>query len=205
VIALSDEGKAPLAFPGMRIGLQGGSFNPPHAGHRAVALEAIARLRLDAVWWVVTPGNPLKDTHGLPPLGQRIALCREVSDHPKIKVTGLEAALGTVYTAKTLAFLVQRFPRVRFVWLMGADNLATIHLWHDWQQIFLTMPVAVLNRPGLRYRALASPAAKTFRNVRLPVEAASLLPDTVPPAWCFLPGPHVPVSSSRLRQARERG
>ena len=118
---------------GLRIGLLGGSFNPAHAAHRAVSLLALKRLALDRVWWLVSPGNPLKDTSALPPLADRIAAARRVAADPRIDVTGIEAALGTRYTIDTIHRLRTRCPRVRFVWLMGADNLAQFHRWRDWR------------------------------------------------------------------------
>jgi nicotinate-nucleotide adenylyltransferase len=184
----------------MRIGLLGGSFNPPHAAHRLISINALKRLHLDQVWWMVTPGNPLKQHSGLAPLAARIRLAREVSRHPRIKVTAFEAGIGTVYTAKVLRFLWRRYPRVRFVWLMGADNLASFHHWKDWQAIFARMPIAVEDRPGWRYRALASPAANRFARFRLPESEAAALPGLPPPAWCFLSGPLSKLSSTALRR-----
>jgi nicotinate-nucleotide adenylyltransferase len=131
----------------MRVGLFGGSFDPPHAGHRAVSLEAIERLRLDAVWWLVSPQNPLKP-HAPADLTRRIEAARALADHPRIKVTGIEAALGTTYTADTIRRLKARLPGVRLVWMMGADNLASFHRWRDWKRIASDVPIAVFNRPG---------------------------------------------------------
>ena len=194
----------PHAEPGMRIGLMGGSFNPPHAGHRHVSVEAIKRLGLDQVWWIVTPGNPLKSHDGLPPIAQRMALSIDVSAHPQIIVTGFEAGLGTPYTSETIGYLTRRLPDVRFVWLMGADNLAQIHRWRHWRQIFQTVPVAVLDRPGWRLRGLASPAATLLRECRLPEAEARCLASTQPPAWTFLSIPLSYLSSTELRRQRSR-
>ncbi|HZV20147.1 MAG TPA: nicotinate-nucleotide adenylyltransferase, partial [Hyphomicrobiales bacterium] len=124
--------RPPHAEIGMRIGLLGGSFNPPHAAHRQISLTALKRLGLDQVWWLVTPGNPLKDHGDLAPLAERVALCRVLARHARIRVTAFEAAIGTAYTACTLRYLRRRFPGVRFVWLMGADNLASFHRWNEW-------------------------------------------------------------------------
>ena len=143
--------RLPPVRPGMRIGLFGGSFDPPHDGHRAVSLEALKRLGLDQVWWLVSPQNPLKP-HAPADLGRRIAAARALANHPRIKVTGIEASLGTTYTADTLRKLQERLPGVRLVWMMGADNLASFHRWRDWQGIAADVPIAVFNRPGLALR-----------------------------------------------------
>ena len=192
----------PHAEPGMRIGLLGGSFNPPHAGHRHVSLEAMRRLKLDQVWWIVTPGNPLKSHAGLPPLPERMAASIDLSAHPQIIITGFEAGLGSPYTAGALLYLKSRYPAVRFVWLMGADNLAQIHRWRHWRKIFETLPIAVLDRPGWRHRGLASPAASLYREQRLSEPAARRLAATNPPAWTFLSIPLSHLSSTELRHQR---
>src|SRR5690606_23858692 len=139
--------------PGLRIGLFGGSFDPPHAGHRAVSVEALKRLRLDQVWWLVSPQNPLKP-HAPDGLAARIATARSLAADPRIRVTGIEVALGTTYTADTLRQLRARLPGVKLVWMMGADNLATFHRWRDWRGIAASVPMAIFNRPGLALRAL---------------------------------------------------
>lgn len=194
----------PHAEPGMRIGLLGGSFNPPHAGHRHVSVEALRRLGLDQVWWLVSPGNPLKNHDGLPSIGARMEAAIDVSAHPRIIVTGFEQALGSPYTAETLDTLKRRLPLVRFVWLMGADNLAQVHRWRHWQRIFAAFPVAVLDRPGWRHRALASPAASLLRRCRLPEADARALPLADPPAWTFLSIPLSSLSSTELRRQQSR-
>ena len=194
--------RPPLALAGMRIGLLGGSFNPPHAAHRLISMTALRRLRLAQVWWLVTPGNPLKDHSGLAPLSERVRLSRKVARHSQIKITAFEAALNTSYTAATLRFLRQRWPRTHFVWLMGADNLANFHRWNEWQAIFELMPIAVEDRPEWRYRALASPAANRFSRFRVPESEAAILPNLSPPAWCYLSGPLSKLSSTALRAAR---
>jgi nicotinate-nucleotide adenylyltransferase len=192
----------PHTEPVMRIGLLGGSFNPPHAGHRHVSLEAMRRLGLDQVWWIVSPGNPLKTHAGLPSIEARMAQAIDVSAHPRIVVTGFEAGLGSPYTAQTLTYLRQRFPAVHFVWLMGADNLAQVHRWRDWRQIFAAMPVAVLDRPGWRHRALASPAGSQLAHRQRPERAARGLALADPPAWTFLSIPLSSLSSTELRRQR---
>jgi nicotinate-nucleotide adenylyltransferase len=183
----------------MRVGLFGGSFNPPHAAHRAVSLFALKRLGLDRVWWLVTPGNPLKDTRALPPLVQRLAAAEAVADHPRLVVTGLEAEIRTRYTLDTLRYLTSHCPGVRFVWVMGLDNLRNFHHWRGWKAIMETMPVAVVDRGGIGLSALASPAAQAFAKSRIPEPLARLLPDQEPPAWVLLHGFKSPLSSTALR------
>ena len=196
--------KLPPTTPGMRIGLLGGSFNPAHAGHRHISLEAMARLDLDRVWWMVSPGNPLKDHADLAALETRLHLAAAVAQHPRIDMTGFEAELGTAYTAETLAFLSARTPGVRFVWLMGADNLATFHRWRHWRRIMQLMPVAVFDRPGWRYRAIGSRAAISQVAARVPEELARRLVVESTPAWSFLSIPLSGLSSTALRR-REKG
>jgi nicotinate-nucleotide adenylyltransferase len=190
--------RLPAVRPGQRIGLFGGSFDPPHAGHRAVSLEGLKRLRLDAVWWLVSPQNPLKP-HAPAGLARRIAAARALAGDPRIKVTGVEASLGTTYTAETLRRLQARLPGVKLVWMMGADNLASFHRWRDWDGIASAVPIAVFNRPGLALGALAGPTARTFARYRIRERDAARLADMDPPAWVFLPSPHVPLSSTALR------
>jgi nicotinate-nucleotide adenylyltransferase len=193
--------KPPLALPGMRIGLLGGSFNPAHDGHRHISLAALERLGIDRLWWVVTPGNPLKSKSELAEFPRRIARERAVAGDPRIAVTGFEAGLPRPYTADTLAFLRARFPGVHFVWVMGGDNLAQIHRWHRWREIFELMPVAVVDRPGTRHKALASPAARRFANARLSEADARALPLMQAPAWAYLTIPLSSTSSTALRKA----
>jgi len=137
-----------------RVGIMGGTFNPPHAGHQLVSSTTLKRLQLDQLWWVVTPGNPLKSNGGLPSLESRMEACRALVSDPRMTVTGFEAELQTPYTAATLAFLRKRYPAVHFVWVMGADNLAGFHRWQHWRDIMETMPIAVVDRPGWRLRSL---------------------------------------------------
>lgn len=197
-----------MPFPGvsegLRIGLLGGSFNPPHAAHRALSLFALKRLQLDRVWWLVTPGNPLKDTRALPALERRIAAARKLAAHPAIEVTGIEAALNTRYTVDTITALRRRFPNVRFVWLMGADNLAQFHRWRDWEGIARQIPLAVIDRPTDSFRALASPAAQALSKYRHNESRAARLADLKAPAWMFLHGMKSPLSSTELRNHTKR-
>ncbi|WP_372887856.1 nicotinate-nucleotide adenylyltransferase, partial [Shimia sp.] len=164
---------APFARPGQVVGLLGGSFDPPHAGHAHVTREALKRFGLDRVWWLVSPGNPLK-ARGPARLERRIAACHEVMAHPRVEITDVEAGLGTRYTAETIAALQARHPGMRFVWLMGADNLAQLHQWKDWQEIMFRVPVGVLARPGERVEGRAAKAAQVFRGARLHPRASHL-------------------------------
>jgi nicotinate-nucleotide adenylyltransferase len=192
--------KVPMAAPSMRIGLLGGSFNPAHAAHRQVSLAALKRLRLDQVWWLVSPSNPLKAK--APDLETRIAVARAVAHHPKIVVTGFEASRGSAYTVDTIRFLKRRYPSVNFVWLMGADNLVSFHRWRAWETLFRLVPIAVLDRPGYRLKARASRAAQRFASVALDETDAPGLPGMEPPAWTLLTLPLSSLSSTRLRGAK---
>ena len=183
----------------MRIGLLGGSFNPPHAAHRAISLFAIKRLKLDRVWWLVTPGNPLKENGGLHDLDERAEAAREVADDPRIDVSCLEAVIGTRYTVDTIIYLRRRASGVRFVWIMGADNLAQFHRWQNWRRIASEVPIAVIDRPPQSFRALAAPAAQALARYRLPENQAARLADQRAPAWVFLTGLKLNLSSTGLR------
>ena len=196
--------RPPYAEAGQRIGLLGGSFNPPHSGHVAISRIALSRLGLDRIWWIVTPGNPLKANGGLPSLEARLALCRSLVADSRIVVTGFEAELGTAYTAATLGFLRRRHPQVDFVWVMGADCLADFHRWRQWRDIFKMLPIAVVDRPGWRLAASASIAARTFAMARRPPSRASTLATARAPAWTLLTGPLSPVSSTALRRQSGR-
>ena len=187
----------PIATPGMTIGLLGGSFDPAHAGHAHITREAIRHFRLDRVWWLVSPGNPLKP--GPAPLAARLARARAVMDHPRVIVTDLEARLGTRYTADTLQRLMALYPGVRFVWLMGADNLAGFHRWDRWGWIMDHVPVGVLARPGTTLAARMSKAAARYGAQRVPPRDAAGLAWRKAPAWCFVNAPMMAISSSELR------
>lgn len=188
----------PHAPKGARIGLFGGSFDPAHEGHAHITRHALRRLALDQIWWLVTPGNPLK-AHGPAPLDERLAHARGLMRHPRVTITPVEAALGTRYTADTLAALLRLYRGRHFVWIMGADNLAGLHHWESWRAIMGMMPVAVMARPGQQRRALASVAARSFAAQRLPEQRARDLAAGAPPCWCFLRLPMRDISSSELR------
>ncbi|MEJ8476499.1 nicotinate-nucleotide adenylyltransferase [Roseibium algae] len=195
--------RLPHAEPGNRIGIFGGSFNPPHSGHMLVAETALKRLCLDQIWWLVTPGNPLKDHSELAPLEKRVHMTRALADHPKMKVTAHEITLGSRFTARTIEMLLVKRPALRFVWIMGADNLAGFHSWQDWRNIMKSVPVAVVDRPGASLATLGSPLAKAFERCRVPEMDAQLLPDLKPPAWTFLHTALDATSSTRLRQNKQ--
>jgi nicotinate-nucleotide adenylyltransferase len=191
----------PIALPGMRIGLFGGTFNPPHDAHRAASLLALKRLGLDRIWWLVTPGNPLKENRALPSLAKRIAESHKEASHPAIVVTGIEAALHTRFTCDTVKKLQTRFPHVHFVFIMGADNLAGFHRWKNWRTLARMIPIVVVDRPDYDLSALAAPAAASLARARIDESDAVLLPLLAPPAWVFLHGLKSELSSTALRAA----
>ena len=168
---------------------------------RAISLFTMRRLGLDRMWWVVTPGNPLKTNHSLPPLEVRIAAARRVARHPRIDVTGFEQEIGTRYTADMLVWLTRRCPGVHFVWIMGADNLKQFHLWRNWRDIAALVPIAVVDRFGASLRATATPAVAALAQYRRPDSAAKSLATHAPPAWIFLHGLKSPLSSTEIRAA----
>ena len=189
----------------MRIGLFGGTFDPPHQAHLGAALLALKRLKLDRVWWLVTPGNPLKNTTGLAPLEKRLTAARALAQHPRIDVTGLEAVIKTRYTYDTIVWLKARCPGVRFVWIMGADNLRSFHRWQRWRGIAKLVPFVVIDRLGPSLYAGASPAGQALRQARIPEHDAACLPGRKAPAWTFLHGLKSSLSSTALRALRGRG
>jgi nicotinate-nucleotide adenylyltransferase len=189
----------PLYTNGMRVGLLGGSFNPPHAAHRAISLFALKRLKLDRVWWLVTPGNPLKDHDGLRDLDARAEAARKMAGDPRIDVSCLESVIRTRYTVDTISYLRRRASGLRFVWIMGADNLAQFHRWQNWRRIASEVPIAVIDRPPQSFRALAAPAAQALARYRLPENQAGRLADQHTPAWVFLTGMKLNLSSTGLR------
>lgn len=180
----------------MVIGLLGGSFDPAHEGHAHITREALKRLHLDQVWWLVSPGNPLKARQPAP-MADRIAHARKVMAHPRVRITDLEARLGTRFTFETVSRLQAIYPGVKFVWLMGADNLVQFHRWDRWQDILRAVPVAVLARPGAGVQARLSRAAQVFREVRL--ARGEAIGGRVPPVWAFLNLPMNGASSTAIR------
>jgi len=196
-----DKAGLPVARAGMTIGLLGGSFDPPHRGHVHVTREALRRFGLDRVWWLVSPGNPLK-SKGPAPLERRLAASRDLMRHPRVTVTDIEARMGTRYTAATLGQLVRRYPGVRFVWLMGADNLAGFHRWDRWQWILETVPIGVIARPGQGIAARLSPAAAKYERYRLRGREAARLSRTEAPVWCMV---NVPLDDTSSTQIRAQG
>jgi nicotinate-nucleotide adenylyltransferase len=187
----------------MRIGLFGGSFNPIHKGHLLVALQCLRRLRLDAVWLLVSPGNPLKDHGDLAPLTERVAAARALARHPRLAVTGYEAVHGFSYTYDTLSHLRRTLPGRRFVWIMGADSMAGFDRWERWRDIASLMPMAVYVRPGAAQSAFASRAALTLSRWRRDESDAPILADLAPPAWIYLHGLMSPLSSTAIRNTRK--
>ncbi|WP_209426871.1 nicotinate-nucleotide adenylyltransferase [Pararhodobacter sp. SW119] len=190
----------PTAGPGQTVGLFGGSFDPPHAGHAHLTREALKRLSLDRVWWLVSPANPLKRDRPAP-AAARLQACRQVITHPRVAVTDIEARVGTRATVDTIDALRRRYPYLRFVWLMGADNLTAFHHWDRWQAIMAAVPIAVLARPGQRMPALTSRAARQYARYRLPARDAARLAFHPTPVWTFLDMPMRGDSSTALRLA----
>lgn len=188
----------PFARPGQVIGLLGGSFDPPHAGHVHLTQEALKRFDLDRVWWLVSPGNPLK-SKGPAPIETRVAAARKIMRHPSVEICDFEAQSGTHYTAETLAALQRAHPGVRFVWLMGADNLAQFDRWQDWRWIMENVSMGVLARPGQRISARMSKAARIYAHARLPGRMSRQLACADAPRWCFINMPMLAISSTRLR------
>ena len=183
----------------MRIGLLGGSFNPAHEGHRHIATLALARLGLDQVWLLVSPGNPLKPEGGMAPFARRLASARGLADERRVVASAIEAAFGTRYTIDTLRRLLRRFPRVSFVWLMGADIMEQLPRWRCWMGVARRIPFLVLPRPGYDHRALAGRAAHRLRAARRPARMASMLPRLAAPVWIFLCAPACAASASAIR------
>ena len=182
----------------------GGSFNPAHRGHRHISLLALKLLKLDEIWWLVSPQNPLKPVRGMAPFAERMAAARLAAGHPRIKITDLEARLGSRFTAHTLAALRRRFPRTRFVWMMGADNLRQIPHWESWTRIFALAPIAVFDRPAYSLGALGGVAAHRFAHARIGSSRARRLAEMPPPAWVFFATRLDPLSATSIRERRRR-
>lgn len=189
----------PPHAPGLKIGLLGGSFNPAHEGHRSASLLALRRLQLDRVWWLVSPGNPLKDTSDLPPVEVRTSAATKCASDPRIVVTDLEAKIGARYTYQTILYLKARCPGVHFVWLMGADNLAHFERWKQWRTIAANVPIAIIDRPGSTVVATRARAALALSRHRYDETDARIFAVAKPPAMIFLHGPRSELSSTALR------
>lgn len=193
--------RLPPHAPGMRIGLFGGSFNPPHEGHVLVSRLALTRLRLDRLWWLTSPGNPLKDHSALAPPDLRMRAARALIRDPRIVVTDIEARIGARYTIDLVRYLRARCPGVAFVWIMGADSLRSFHHWRRWEEIFSIVPVAIVDRPGASFNAAASRAAQRFSSARVDESRSVTFSRAMPPAFVYLHGPRSAESSTRLRAA----
>lgn len=194
--------KLPPHTRNLRIGLLGGSFNPAHAGHKLISTIAIKRLKLDYVWWIVTPGNPLKDNRALPPQLTRMAQSQKLANHPRIKITGFESQIQTRYTYDTIMYLKRHCKNVKFVWLMGADNLSQFHHWRNWRNIANQMPIAVIDRPNSTLRSMHSKAALNLQKFRISERDASVLVRRKAPAWVYLHEQRSPLSSTILRKRK---
>jgi nicotinate-nucleotide adenylyltransferase len=188
----------------MRIGLLGGSFNPPHEGHALITRLALTRLKLDRVWWLVSPGNPLKSLTGLAAVKARMEAARRLHVGPRVVISDIEAQIDSRYTYETLAWIRRRAPHVHFVWIMGADNLRQFHLWGHWRAIADLMPIVVIDRPGSTLKAISSMAGAALGRVRIPERDASRIATMPPPALIFLHGPRSGLSSTALRRQRGR-
>ena len=191
----------PKSSAGLRVGLLGGSFDPAHEGHVRISLHALKRFDLDQLWWLVSPGNPLKQ-RGPAFLSRRLEYAKRLVENPRIKVTGIESQLQTRFTCDTLLELKAIYPSTQFTWLMGADNLAQIHHWQAWRSIFEIMPVGVLARPGQGLAAQCSPAARLFAGYRISNNTSRMLSHVAAPAWCFV---NLPLSQSSSSEIRSRG
>ena len=188
----------PLGLPGLTIGLLGGSFDPPHEGHVHITKISIKIFNLSRLWWLVSPGNPVKDK--IPSdINKRLLASKQIMEHPSVGITDIEKKLQTKFTFQTLIKMKKLYPGTRFVWLMGADNLVNFHHWKNWDWIMKNVPVGVLARPNEQIKAGLSPAATRFGKYRLPKEKSFLLPYISPPAWTLVTGPMRNISSSKLR------
>ena len=192
--------RLPPFAPGMRIGLLGGSFNPPHEGHALITRLALRRLRLDRIWWLVTPGNPLKSLTGLAALKARVEAARGLDVGPKVVVSDIEAQIESRFTYDTLRWLKRRAPRVHFVWIMGADNLRQFHRWRHWRAIADLVPIVVVDRPGSTLRATSGRAGAALARWRVPEREATRFAAMRPPALLFLHGRRSKLSSTALRR-----
>lgn len=191
----------PCLAPNIRIGLLGGSFDPPHDGHIHITRWAIKKLALDQVWWLVSTRNPLKARQPAT-VAERVQAARRLTKNLKVTVSRLEAEIESRHTSETLGFLRQRFPAARFVWLMGSDNLATLDEWRNWRGIFGSVPICVFARPASRAAVMNSKAARSFADRRIRAVQSRALAEMEPPAWMYLT---VPLNSAASTAIRERG
>lgn len=189
-------------FDSAKVALFGGSFDPPHEGHRLVAQAALRALNVDYVWWLVSPQNPLK-SHKPKAIDRRVAAVQKLADDRRFIVSDEETRLGTFYAIDTVRALQTAYPQVSFIWLIGADNLVGLHRWKDWQRLMREIPLAVYPRPGAAHKAALSPAARAFDYARLDAAAAAQLPLYQAPAWVMLDGARSSLASSQLRQNGE--
>lgn len=191
----------PPTHAGARIGLLGGTFDPPHLGHLQLSQVALTKLKLDRVWWLISPGNPLKPDSPTLTMAQRLERAHELIARQRISASAAEEKLTSAYTYDTIRTVRDRYPKVHFVWLMGLDNLAQFHLWHRWQDIAAAVPIAVFNRPGIEFSE-EWPAVRAMAAARRDARAAKSLAAMPPPAWVFLPLPRVDLSSTAIRARR---
>ena len=189
----------PLGVPGLTVGLLGGSFDPPHEGHVHITKQAIKAFNLSRIWWLVSPGNPLKEREPQT-ISKRFEASRKIMRHPAVTITDIESSLRSRFTAETIYKLQRIYPGVKFVWLMGADNLVNFHHWDEWNWIVKNVPIGVLARPGEQIKAGLSPAAVRYRHFRIPAEESFRLSNLTPPAWTLLIGPMRNISSTELRE-----
>jgi len=192
--------RMPYVASGMRIGLYGGSFNPPHQGHKLVAEQALKTFQLDQVWWMVTPGNPLKNNQMLKPLSMRLDASQALIQNPRIHVTAFEASIKTRFSVETIAHILRKNSQVHFIWIMGADGLASFHQWRRWRTIAAIIPLAIIDRPGYSFSVLSSQAVQCLSHFRLREKEALSLPFQAAPCWCFIHGRRISLSSTYLRR-----
>ena len=196
--------KLPPHSKNLRIGLLGGSFNPAHSGHKLISTIALKRLKLDYVWWIVTPGNPLKDNRTLPSQNRRMQQAQTIASHPRIKITGFESQIQTRYTYGTITYIKRRCKNVKFIWLMGADNLKSFHHWQNWRNIANQVPIAIIDRPGTTLKSMQSRTAHSLKKFRIKESSAPVLPSLKAPAWIFLHGRRTDLSSTILRKNQNK-
>lgn len=194
------KGDCPEYWNGLKVGLLGGSFNPAHAAHLEITLAALEKLELDAVWWLVSPQNPLKSTDDMAGLDHRMDSARAIATDGRIYVTDLESHLGTSYTIDTLDSIIKRLPDTHFIWLMGADNLAQFSQWKDWKKIVRTVVFAIFDRPMYSKAVEESEAAQLFRDAQIPETQAATLSSLKAPAWTFIRDTQNPLSSTKIRR-----